>query len=60
MRNNNKIKKCPFYDENCLKVGCEIYNEMLDRCDISLIAYNAYLLSAVMKANLENATKPDG
>ena len=62
MRNSNiakKIKKCPFFDENCLKDGCEIYNEMLDQCDISLVAYNLFLLTTAMKSNLEKATEPD-
>ena len=31
---------CPFFDKECLKQSCEIYNETLDRCDISLTAYN--------------------
>ena len=53
------VKTCPLLDEKCLKTGCEIYNEMLNRCDISLTAYNLYLLSTVMKQNLEAEDKPE-
>ena len=48
-----KVKLCPLLNQNCLKKGCEIYNEMLDRCDISLVAYNLYLLTITMKEKLE-------
>ena len=44
-----KVKLCPLLNQNCLKKGCEIYNKMLDRCDISLVAYNLYLLTIAMK-----------
>ena len=40
---------CPFLDRDCLKQGCEIYNETLDRCDISLTAYNLYQLATAIK-----------
>lgn len=57
MRRKNKEirneKICPFLDQNCVKTQCEIYNERLDRCDISLIAYNLYRLSEVEKQRLE-------
>ncbi len=49
----NKAKMCPFLDQDCLKPGCEVFNERLDRCDISLIAYNLYRLSEVERARLE-------
>jgi len=48
-----KIKICPILNKNCLKKGCEIYNEMLGRCDLSLIAYNLYLLATAMKKKLD-------
>ena len=48
-----KAKLCPLLNQNCLKKGCEIYNEMLDRCDISLVAYNLYQLAIAMKEKLE-------
>ena len=53
------VKTCPLLDEKCLKTGCEIYNEMLNRCDISLTAYNLFLLSAVMKRTLKTEDKPE-
>jgi len=46
-------KICPLLDEKCLRSGCEIYNERLDRCEIGLIAYNLFLLADVMKRQLE-------
>ena len=45
----NKAKMCPFLDQNCVKGACEIYNPILNRCDISLVAYNLYLVSEGLK-----------
>ena len=53
------IKLCPLLDRDCLKQGCEIYNETLDRCDISLVAYNLYKLREVERQRLgEDQVKP--
>ena len=53
MRKEKKqIKLCALLDRDCLKQGCEIYNETFDRCDISLVAYNLYKLSEVEKQRL--------
>ena len=49
------LKTCPLLDEKCLRSGCEIYNERLDRCEIGLTAYNLFLLADVMKRQLEEA-----
>jgi hypothetical protein len=51
MRKKAKIiKTCPLLDRDCLKRGCEIYSETLDRCEIGLLAYNSYRLSEAIKA----------
>jgi hypothetical protein len=50
----NKAKMCPFLKRNCLKNECEIYNEILDRCEIGVIAYNLYRLSEVERERLED------
>ena len=47
-------KMCPFLEENCLKLKCEIYNTVLDRCEIGLLGYNIYQLTTVMKQHLES------
>ena len=52
-KSTKKAKLCPLLNQNCLRKGCEIYNEMLDRCDLSLIAYNLYLLATTMKEKLD-------
>ena len=54
MRNNRKERLCPFLDRNCVKTDCEIYDELLNRCDIPVIAYNLYKLALVEKQLLEN------
>lgn len=54
-----QVKTCPLLEQNCLKSGCEIYNELLDRCDISVASYNLYRLSEAMKQNLEVEDKPE-
>ena len=48
-----KTTLCPFLEENCLKLKCEIYNTVLDRCEIGLLGYNLYQLTTVMKQQLE-------
>jgi hypothetical protein len=53
-KGRNPIKSCPFRDQPCLKQGCAIYNEQLDRCEIGLLAYNMYLLAtALQQSQLE-------
>ena len=39
MRRNKakETKTCPILDGKCLKTGCEIYNERLDRCEIATL-----------------------
>jgi hypothetical protein len=53
-KKTNKPKMCPFLKRNCLKNECEIYNEILDRCEIGVIAYNLYRLSEVERERLED------
>jgi hypothetical protein len=58
-KEKKEIKLCPLLDRKCLKQGCEIYNDTLDRCDVSLIAYNLYRLSEVEKQRLgDDQLKP--
>ena len=52
-----KTRMCPFLEENCLKLKCEIYNTVLDRCEIGLLGYNLYQLTNVMKQQLEAENK---
>jgi hypothetical protein len=54
-KNQSKTKLCPFLDQECEKLGCMIYNEKFERCEIGLLAYNAYLLSAAIKQLKENS-----
>ena len=46
-------KLCPFFDENCSKGNCEIYNAVLDRCELGLLNYNLFQLTTVMKQQIE-------
>jgi len=46
---NDKLKICPLLDENCIQNGCAICNEMLECCEISLLAYNLFLLASTTK-----------
>ena len=63
MRKKNKVihkeKLCPFLDQNCVKTQCEIYNEILNRCEIGVIAYNLYRLSEVEKQRLDSEPDSD-
>ena len=48
-----KTKLCPFLDEDCLKANCELYNQILDRCELGLLNYNLFQLMTVMKQQIE-------
>jgi hypothetical protein len=52
-KNQNRTKLCPLLDQECQKLGCMIYNEKFERCEIGLLAYNAYLLSTAIKQHTE-------
>jgi len=56
-QSNKKTTLCPFLEENCLKLKCEIYNTVLDRCEIGLLGYNLYQLTTVMKQQLESESQ---
>jgi hypothetical protein len=51
-----KTKLCPFFDENCLKENCEIYNSVLNRCELGLLNYNIFQLMTVIKQLIEIET----
>jgi len=53
-KNQSKTKLCPLLDQECQRQRCMIYNEKFERCEIGLLAYNAYLLSAAIKQLNEN------
>ena len=53
-KNIPKIKTCPFLDKACVKDGCGIYNEAFERCEIGLLIYKLYQLTAAIKSQLEN------
>jgi len=61
-RTNNRpeaAKTCPLLDEKCIKGDCEIYNDLIDRCNFSVIPYNMYKLTDVMNRQLEATDKPE-
>ena len=56
MRKKESKKKttvCPFLDQNCVKENCELYNTILDRCELSLLNYNLFQLMTVMRQQIE-------
>ena len=50
-----KNKTCPFINDACVKTKCELYNKLLDRCEISLMNYNMFLLAKAIKQQAEEA-----
>ena len=52
-QSNMKTTLCPFLEENCLKLKCEIYNTVLDRCELGLLNYNLFQLMTVMRQQIE-------
>ena len=48
-----KTKMCPLLDENCVKENCELYNDLLDTCQLGLLNYNLFQLMTVMKQQIE-------
>jgi hypothetical protein len=56
---NEDSKACPFLRTKCLKTRCEIYNKLVDRCDLSLATYNLYLLADAIKKHTECMRQPE-
>ena len=52
-KSKNKTTRCPFLDENCLKENCELYNKVLDTCELGLMNYNLFQLITVMRHQIE-------
>ncbi len=52
-QSKKKTQICPFLDENCVKGNCELYNEILDRCELGLLNYNIFQLITVMRQQIE-------
>ncbi len=50
---DNSEKSCPFLQQKCLKNQCELFNTILNRCDIGVLAYNLYRLSEIEKQRIE-------
>ncbi len=46
-------KMCPYLNQSCVKLNCELYNLRLERCEISLMTYNMYLLATAIKQQIE-------
>jgi len=52
-QSKNKTGMCPFLDEICVKGNCELYNDLLDTCQLGLLNYNLFQLMTVMKQQIE-------
>ncbi|MGB3647890.1 MAG: hypothetical protein WA992_05055 [Desulfobulbales bacterium] len=50
-KNIQTNKFCPLADQNCLKEGCALYNELLTNCEILVLSYNLYRYSNELKQN---------
>jgi hypothetical protein len=48
-KNKGTNKLCPLLDQECQRQGCMIFNEKFERCEIGLLAYNAFLVAAGLK-----------
>jgi hypothetical protein len=57
MRKKNSTKICPFLDQQCLRTGCQTYNEILNECNISVLPYNLFRLAEVVKQSLHDQDK---
>ena len=54
---NKKQKFCPFVKQACIANQCELYNELLNRCEIPVLAYNTYRLSEAIKNTAQGGSK---
>jgi len=48
-----KDKMCPFFKSECRKLGCTMYNALIDNCDINVLSYNMYKLRIVEEKRVE-------
>ncbi len=58
MRPGNDIKRCPFFQKECLQNQCMIYHEEFARCKFDLIIYNMYKLERTMAAAIPPGQQP--
>jgi hypothetical protein len=47
MANNEKF--CPLIKQACINNQCEFFNDLIKRCQISVLSYNTYRLAESMK-----------
>ena len=52
---NSDSMVCPFIKQLCAKGKCEIFNETLNRCNISVLPYNIYRLTEALKRSSGNS-----
>lgn len=56
--NSEDKKACPFFKDKCLKTECEVYNQLLNRCDISIVAYNLFLVTNAVNKQTKLIKQP--
>jgi hypothetical protein len=57
---DNKSKICPLIKQYCISGKCNLFNEKLKRCDISLLNYNLYRLFEVESKRVDVMCLEDG
>lgn len=51
---DNNQKYCPLIRQACGKDRCEFFNDLIKRCQISVLSYNTYRLAESFKGNVGN------
>ena len=52
-------KTCPLLDQVCLGIGCQMYNQVVNNCEISVLSYNLYKLWNVEEQRLNDDPDAD-
>lgn len=45
--------QCPFSQSECVTYTCMLYDQRLDNCLVSVLAYNLYRLDLTLKRSIE-------
>ena len=58
-KKESQVKICPLIKQQCLGSGCQLFNPVVENCEISVLSYNLYKLSQAEKQRLNSEVQFD-
>ena len=59
-KKESQVKICPLIRQHCLRIGCQLFNPVVENCEISVLSYNLYKLSQAEKQRLSEVQYDNG